>query len=138
MIRIVFAESIQMHFTPLYQMLKGVVILSGSGSSALQVPPDSCRLPALVHDFSLDLLSGDDGEEHGLWERGETEGDREDHGPESCHLLAELGSVLWAVVGPHRPPPLFNPEGDFHMTWKRFKEDLVLILENLGHQASWC
>lgn len=78
-----------------------------------QVPPDSCTLPALIHDFSLDLLSGHDCEGYRCRERGKAEGDSEDHGPEKCHLLAELGSILCAAAGPQFSPPYPYPEGDF-------------------------
>lgn len=51
--------------------VNGLIVLSGSGSATLQVPPDSCRLPALIHDCSLDLLSGHDCEGYRRRERGE-------------------------------------------------------------------
>lgn len=104
--------------TEVTRYVNGLIVLSGSGSVTLQVPPDFFRLPALIHDCSLDLLSGHDCEGHRCGEGGEAEGDSEDDGPEKCHLLAELGSVQCAAVGPQLCPPCPYPEGDFQMIYR--------------------
>ena len=82
-----------------------VIVLSGLAPSPLQVPPVSGWLPPLIHDLSLDLLCGHDRKRCRRRERGEAQGDREDHGPEGFHLLVELGSVQCAPAGCQRCPP---------------------------------
>lgn len=92
--------------------VNGIVLGSGSTCSALQVPPQSGALVSSLHNASLDLLGGHDRERRRRRERGQTEGDAEDHGTEERHLLAELGRVLCSVAGRERALRHANPEGD--------------------------
>lgn len=93
----------------------GLTVLSDFGSTPFQVPHDSCSLVALVHDSRLDLLGVHDREGHCGRERGQAQGDGDDHGPEELHVLAELGCLLCDNAGTQLIPPHPNPEGDLTM-----------------------
>lgn len=93
----------------------GLTVLSDSGSALSQVPHDSCSLVAFVHDSCLDLLGGRNREGHRGRERGQAQGDGDDHGPEELHLLAELGSVLLDNASTQLIPPHSHPKGDSTM-----------------------
>lgn len=82
------------------------------GSIVLQVSPKSHSLPTVIHDPSLDILSGHDSKEHCGREGGTAKGDHQNYGPEERHLLAELGSVVLSAPGSKCYFSCSDPEGD--------------------------